>query len=74
MSTVSIHEAKTHLSALIAELEKVGGRVIISRYGRPVAELIPIQRGLRTAPDPVLAAVEILADPTEPTLTEWDDA
>lgn len=74
MSTVSIHEAKTHLSELIAELERVGGRVIISRYGRPVAELTPITRGLRTAPDPALSRIEILSDPTEPTLGEWDDA
>ncbi len=39
MNQVNIHEAKTHLSRLIAE----GEEVIIARYGEPVAKLIPIR-------------------------------
>lgn len=37
---VNIHEAKTHLSRL---LERVAGgeRVIISKAGRPIADLVP---------------------------------
>lgn len=40
---VNIHEAKTHLSRL---LEKVaaGERVIISKAGTPIAELVPHRR------------------------------
>lgn len=38
MIQVNIHEAKTHLSKLIAE----GEEVIIARYGEPVARLVPI--------------------------------
>ena len=38
MKQVNIHEAKTHLSKLIAE----GREVVIARYGEPVARLIPI--------------------------------
>lgn len=38
MQQINIHEAKTHLSKLIAE----GKEVIIARYGQPVAKLIPI--------------------------------
>ena len=39
---VNIHEAKTHLSRL---LERVAGgeRVIISKAGRPIADLVPHQ-------------------------------
>jgi prevent-host-death family protein len=39
MRQVNIHEAKTHLSKLIA----AGQEVIIARYGEPVARLVPIK-------------------------------
>lgn len=39
MIQVNIHQAKTHLSRLIAE----GREVVIARYGEPVARLIPIR-------------------------------
>lgn len=41
MSVFTIHEAKTSLSKLIAEVE-AGGEVIISRGKTPVARLTPI--------------------------------
>ncbi len=37
---VGAFEAKTHLSRLLDEVEK-GGSVIITRHGKPVAELRP---------------------------------
>ena len=40
---VNIHEAKTHLSRLL-ERVAAGERVVISKAGQPVAELIPHQR------------------------------
>lgn len=39
---VNIHEAKTHLSRLL-ERVAAGERVVISRAGQPVADLIPHQ-------------------------------
>lgn len=41
MRTVNVHEAKTQLSRLLAEVED-GEEVIIARAGRPVARLVPI--------------------------------
>ena len=40
---VNIHEAKTHLSRLLERVSD-GERVIISKAGRPIAELVPLQR------------------------------
>lgn len=40
MTTVNIHEAKTHLSRLLEQV-RAGERVIISKAGVPVAELTP---------------------------------
>ncbi len=38
----SVHEAKTHLSRLLDEVE-AGGTVVITRRGKPVAKLEAIQ-------------------------------
>ena len=40
MTTVNIHQAKTHLSRLLAEVAR-GEEVIISRAGTPIARLTP---------------------------------
>lgn len=39
MKRVGIFEAKTHLSALLDEVEK-GGEVTITRHGKPIAKLV----------------------------------
>lgn len=39
MKTVNIHEAKTHLSRLIAEVE-AGEEIVLARSGRAVARLV----------------------------------
>ena len=40
MTTVNIHEAKTHLSRLLDRVSK-GDEVIIAKAGRPIAKLVP---------------------------------
>ena len=60
MVTVNVHEAKTNLSRLLAQVE-AGEEVVIARNGKPVARLVAVQRrgkrqfgsmaGLFTAPD-----------------------
>lgn len=46
MKTATVANAKSHLSALLAEVE-AGGGVIITRRGKPVARLVaePRQEG-----------------------------
>lgn len=41
MSTVNIHEAKTHLSRLVERAAK-GETVIIAKAGKPMAKLVPL--------------------------------
>lgn len=41
--TVTIHEAKTHLSRLIAAVE-AGEEVVIARGKKPAVKLVPIDR------------------------------
>jgi prevent-host-death family protein len=40
--TVSIHEAKTQLSALIQAVDR-GEEVVITKRNKPVARLVPVQ-------------------------------
>ena len=43
MATVNVHEAKTHLSRLLAQVE-AGEEVIIARNGNPVARLVSCKK------------------------------
>ena len=67
MTTVSIREAKTHFSALIQRVQRLGEPVIICRHGQAVAEIVPIPRGRRTETSTELKPISIDFDPSEPT-------
>lgn len=43
MKTVGAFEAKTHFSSLLERAEK-GEEITITKHGRPVAKLVPIQQ------------------------------
>lgn len=43
MREIALYDAKNSLSALIAEVEKTGEEVVITRHGKPVAKLGPVQ-------------------------------
>jgi prevent-host-death family protein len=65
MKSVNVHEAKTQLSMLLAEIEERGERIVICRNGEPVADLVPHRRKVSMAPDPKLGAFTVGYDPTE---------
>lgn len=46
MKTVNVHEAKTTLSALLAEVEE-GEQVVIARNGKPIAQLTRVETPTR---------------------------
>ena len=74
MKIVNIHEAKTKLSALLAEVEATGETVLIYRHGKPVAELVPHRKRSRLEPHPVMSKIRINYDPIEPlTEDEWPE-
>jgi prevent-host-death family protein len=56
MTTVNIHEAKTHLSRLL-ERAHSGERIVIAKAGVPIAELGPLRK-----PDLVFGGLEGLID------------
>jgi prevent-host-death family protein len=46
MTTVNIHEAKTHLSRLVDEVA-AGAEIIIAKAGKPMARLVAISTPVR---------------------------
>ena len=49
MTSVSVHEAKTHLSRLLREIE-AGHEVEITRRNRVVARIVPPKKGPKKQP------------------------
>jgi prevent-host-death family protein len=45
MQLVNVHQAKTQLSKLLDQVA-AGEEVVISRYGKPVAKLSPVEKEL----------------------------
>ncbi len=58
MVTVNVHEAKTNLSRLLAQVE-AGEDVVIARNGKPVARLVGVQKRGRPQPDVLKGKVVI---------------
>lgn len=74
MKTVNVHEAKTNLSGILAEVETTGENFVVCRNGKPVAQLSPYRPGHRLRPHPLLRKVRLKYDPTEPlTEAEWPE-
>ena len=57
MTTVTLSEAKTYLARLLAEVEKLGEGVTITRSGRPAGVLLSIEEY-----EGLLETLDILAD------------
>ena len=62
LKQVNIHEAKTHLSKLLAQL-KEDEEIIIAKAGKPIARLVPlIERLARRSPGSANGKVMIASD------------
>lgn len=46
MTQVNVHEAKTHLSELLARVEQ-GEEIVIARAGKPIVQLVPYESRAR---------------------------
>ncbi|MYC90482.1 MAG: type II toxin-antitoxin system Phd/YefM family antitoxin [Gemmatimonadetes bacterium] len=75
MPAVNVHEAKTHLSRLLARVE-AGEEVIIARRGRPVARLVSYRPRGKRQPDVLKGKITVpdsFFDPLpERALKNWE--
>jgi len=78
MKTITTHEAKTHLSRYLAEVEK-GEEIIIARGKNAVAMLVPVPKEVKK-PRPKVGEIEgepfefsdaAFAPLTDEELKEW---
>lgn len=72
-TTVKVHDAKTRLSALLAEVEK-GAEIVIARGDKPVAKLVPVEepKEIEMGFLPFTVPDEVLFEPmSEEELAEW---
>ena len=58
MPTVTLSDAKTNLARLLAEVDRLGNRFVITRSGRPAGVLISVDEF-----EGLMETLEILADP-----------
>jgi len=73
MGSVSIHEAKSKLSGLVAAVEKEGEEILLCRYNKPVARIVPCRVRKRTSTSRRLKKIKYQGDLTSPTMEEWAD-
>ncbi|MFW6252849.1 MAG: type II toxin-antitoxin system Phd/YefM family antitoxin [bacterium] len=67
MKTVTIHEAKTHLSRILHEVES-GETVVVARGKTPIARLVPYsnaERAFDTAPGLIVAMADDFDEPMD---------
>lgn len=70
--TVKVHEAKTRLSALLAEVEQ-GAEVVIARGSKPVARLVPVRARQRELGFVAYQVPQSFFDPLpEEELAAWE--
>jgi len=75
MKIVNIHEAKTKLSALLAEVEAKGEKILVCRHGKPIADLVLHRKSNRLELHSVMRKIRIDYDLTEPLAKdEWPES
>jgi prevent-host-death family protein len=56
VAEVGSYDAKTHFAELLARVEK-GERIVITRHGRPVAQLVPIAGAAEVTVDEAIGGI-----------------
>ncbi|WP_407543534.1 type II toxin-antitoxin system Phd/YefM family antitoxin (plasmid) [Deinococcus radiomollis] len=75
MKTWQLNEAKTHLSKLV-DAAAQGEEIIIARYGKPLARLVPYQENAVRPLGffPIVFRSDLLAPTDQATLDEFEGA
>ncbi|MFZ5467892.1 MAG: type II toxin-antitoxin system Phd/YefM family antitoxin [Myxococcota bacterium] len=72
---LNVHQAKTHLSEVLADIEKSGAVYRICRNGEPIADLVPHRKRDRLKAHPVWSKISVRFDPTEElSAEEWPES
>lgn len=73
-TTYKASEFKARCLKIMDEVEATGAPVVITKNGRPVAQLVPFGNRLSTLAGAHKGQIEITGDITAPLDLEWDAA
>lgn len=77
MITIGAYEAKTRLSALLDDVEERGAQFTITKHGRAVARLVPVDASFATPIADVLVDLDqhhVPKRPGDPSIREMIDS
>lgn len=74
MKTVSATEFKSRCLALIEEVQRTGHRLLITRHGKPVAEVCPARKAMAPDVNPLKGSILYQGDLIAPIDQRWDSA
>lgn len=63
---------RAHALALLARVERTREEIIVTRYGRPIAKLVPIEREERRFVGSLSGQIEIRGDIVAPIGEPWE--
>ena len=69
-TTMAAGEFKTRCLALLDEVAATGREVVVTKRGRPVARLVPLEG---SEPTNLLGSVTVLGDVVAPMHEEWGE-
>ena len=74
-AVLNVNEAKANFSSVVADVEQNLVTVMILRYGKPVAKIVPVRKERDVSPMPELPGkVRFSGDWFEDSSSEWEDA
>ena len=74
MKTVSATDFKARCLALIDEVQRTGHRLLITRHGKPVAEIGPARKAQAEGTNPLKGSILHQDDLIAPIAQTWDSA
>jgi len=69
MHALTVKQVRERLSQVIGEAER-GGETVITRYGKPVARIVPVEQDRPAFPDMTEFRKSLKVKPGSPTLTD----
>ena len=72
MKYVAVHELKAHCSALLAEVSSKLESIIVTKHGKPVAKIVPIEKSSEEMENPLENTVLYYGDIESPIDVDWE--
>jgi prevent-host-death family protein len=72
MKTVSVGKFKTHCLSLLNEVAKTHESLVLTKYGKPVARVVPFSSDSDSGENPLKNSIVFEKDLIDPIDLEWE--